>query len=239
MVLPSCDNGEDPVLAGARRTRSRAAAVDVRVVVEGVAGAPDVELSGSGVFDFARRRGALAFAVEAARGVPPQRFDVVYDGGRAYVRAPFLSGAGARPWLAVDVDDALRADEAGVLTIVARSHPAVVLDVLDELGDASAEEGRGSVAGAASTRYRATAAPPYGDGSVAVAVWLDERELVRRVDYTTSVLAPAVAGGQVEQDVDTTLTLTSFGDAPDVRVPPPSQTTDASHALDEVGTEGD
>ncbi|HEX2050931.1 MAG TPA: hypothetical protein VHJ34_09925 [Actinomycetota bacterium] len=238
-VLPSCDGAGDRVAAGAERTRAEAAGVDVRVVVEGVAGAPDVTLEGAGAFDFARRRGRIAFGVEAARGAPAQRFEAVYDGGRAYVRAPFLSTPGARPWLALDVDDALAQHEAGVLTIVARSDPAVVLGVLDELRDEAVEEGEGSLAGADATRYRVSAAPPYGDADVAVDVWLDERERVRRVHYTTTVLVPAVAGGEIQQDVATTLTLTSFGAVPQVRVPPPSRTADAERALDAVGAEGD
>ena len=44
---------------------------------------------------------------------------------------------------------------------------------------------------------------------------------------------------EVDQDVVPTLTLSSYGRAADVAVPPASQTADAERALEAVGEEGD
>jgi hypothetical protein len=198
-----------------------------------VAGGQHVGLSGSGDFDSAKHVGKV-HATFSLGGVQTAA-DEVQSGSKIYVSSPFFTALlpAGKKWLTLDLAKAgatLGAD-ASVLTT---QDPSSALAQLKAVTGVT-EVGSQDVNGTPTTHYRgridvsklpassAALVKSTGASFGPVDVWVGDDGYVHRVRMVTN----ASQGGQ-KTKTTVTMTLSDFGAAVSVTVPPASETVDAS-----------
>ena len=199
----------------------------------------DVTVSGEGVISLVERRGRLTMTVGET-----QEYEVILDGGVAYLRLPELGAP--TPWVRLDLELLAGVEGAEQLAQLGRVDPAEGLTFLRAALEGAQPKGSEDVRGTPTTRYQVTVdleaavaeAPEdsreflsqqlqrLGTDSLPMDVWVDGDGLVRRQSYTVALPGGAAQPGAPD-DVSFTIEYYDFGAAVDVTPPPADQTTDA------------
>lgn len=197
------------------------------------AGGQHVGLSGSGDFDTAKRTGTM-HATFSLGGIQTGA-DEVLNGSTVYVSSPFFSAMlpAGKKWLTLDLAKAgsTLGPDASALTA---QDPASALAQLKALTGVT-EVGSPDVNGTPTTHYRgridvsklpassAALVQSTGASFGPADVWVGDDGYVHRVRIVTN----ASQGGQ-KTKTTVTMTLSGYGAAVSVTVPPASETVDAS-----------
>lgn len=204
----------------------------VDIVASVVTNAKPVRLVGSGDFDTASRRGSI-HAKLAIAGTN-QTLDEVQDGTTIYLKSPLVAPVlpAGKTWLQLDLAAAGRTFGADASALAAQD-PAAVLEQLQAVASAT-KVGTQTVAGTQTTHYRGridTSKLPQATTKALAAghvtfgpyqVWTGADGYVHRLEVTTT----STTSSQTVKTV-LTMTLSKFGEASGVSLPPASQTLDA------------
>jgi hypothetical protein len=197
--------------------------------------------------------GALGGDAGAKLGSPSDwKIDVVLDGRVVYVKVPkFAAGQvpGGKPWIKGDLETLSAAGGGAVdLGSFGASDPKELLQVLESVTGGLETVGRESVRGVETTHYRATldlkkviesgagaqATAALGDldemlrqtglGTIPLDVWVDDDELLRRMELAFSMSQP----GQGEAEASIAFELYDVGEPLFIDLPPAEDVADAS-----------
>jgi len=203
----------------------------------------EIEMTGHGVMDMAGQRGRLAIDLSQVPGGEGQ-LEQVFDGFVIWMRMPAFESElpEGKEWIRIDMQEA--SEELGVDIAQfpqASNDPTKALEYMRAAGDVE-EEGEEDVRGVPTTHYSATVdirnypelAPEAeraearesidrlvelaGQSEFDSEVWIDDRDLVRRMRMEMPMEMPGV--GRIEMVID--YELFDFGIDVDVE-PPPSE----------------
>jgi hypothetical protein len=194
-----------------------------------------ITATGSGAFDLPNHSGSMSMTMTGTSGAAVQ-IEMVMQGSTVYVRLPSALASGGKPWVKGDL---LKLSHVAGLSSLGRdstvSDPTRILDSLRSVSDGVVNEGRERINGVAATHYQAEVIPSQllghgADAAIAQAmpatipvdVWIDSRQLVRRVRLSLDMSAP---GGQSLQEL-VSLDLGHYGPQPAPVIPPPAQVAD-------------
>lgn len=226
------DAAAEQVSAAAEATTSTGTAV-IELRMQMKAGTSDVTITGVGVVDFVADRASLTLTTPGRQPV-----EFVVDGETVYQRDPNLPASGGKPWVVVPTGPV-----GGLSPAAAGSggDPLATLRMLEDDGllrDVR-HDGDDEVGGVQAARYTAAVdgdklRERVGDlrpelaamaravrvNDTAVAVWVSDDGLLRRVETTVSMTV-----GEQSFDMSTGFDLRDFGAPARIEVPPPDQVT--------------
>lgn len=241
--------GTEDALAAAAGNTADAGSAEVTLNMEMSSAGQTTKVTGDGEFDFRTGRGRMTYHYppETALLLGSSDVTAVFDGLVAYMNVPSLPPE--RPW--VRLDFAALGDAEGIATDelaqLGPGDPSQMLEFLRAGGDVE-KVGEEPLFGVHTTHYRTILdldqmlerAPEderealrasveqlerlSGATTMPVEVWVDEDDLVRRLQLEQSI--PEAAGGPGEMTM--TMDLFEFGTDVHVELPPPSQVTDFS-----------
>lgn len=197
--------------------------------------------------------GALGGDVSGELGSPEDwKLEAILDGDVVYVKVPKFAVdevPGGKSWIKGDLETLSQAGGGSVdLGSLGGSDPRELLQFLDAVSDDLETVGRESQRGVDTTHYRATldlakalemsagkqAAAALGNveqlleqsglATVPVDVWVDDDDLLRRLDIGFTVSQP----GQGEAEVSMTFELYDYGEPLFIELPSPADVADAS-----------
>jgi hypothetical protein len=236
----------NPIAEAAARTQEQPGS---RIAMRGVYAMPagqSMVMHGSGLYNARTGRSSLAMELTVPGLASPLRFDAVGDKQTMYMRSRVFTAElppGDR-WLATQVG----LGNSAQTSLASNSGSESELEMLRAAGGKVEDLGEETVRGVATTRYRGTVdlnryadllreeGKPTGaheyeqlakamPAPIPVEAWLDDQGLVRRMrmvmDLPTTAGAPTVT-------MDLTMEFFDFGIAPNVDIPPSSETFDAT-----------
>lgn len=205
-----------------------------------------------GVEDFETQRRQITFSG------PQGELDAVVDGSETYLRVPFLEGAS---WVRVDFAD-LGGGSLGGPVGLPLQDPGGAIELIDGTSGQVRELGEEDAEGVATTRYAVTVdlvavadqADALAGGDVAAAmaetgarelamnVWVDDDDLIRRVAYTLDADPTEVSAGDATFSAGGPVTATfayrDFGTDAEVAVPSDGEVLDIDEDAIRDGVEG-
>jgi hypothetical protein len=151
-------------------------------------------------------------------------FAVVQDGLVTYMSSPLLGGQlpNGASWMKLDLSQ--YADDLPETQATESLDGRQLLDSLSEVSGDAQVVGTEQVRGVKTTRYSATVPTIEGQPPAAVSVWLDRKEMVRRVAMDMPFALP----GQPTSSMSMSFDYYDFGVAPEIAIPPASDTFDAT-----------
>ncbi len=222
-----------PAVSDAVAKTAKAGSEHALVAAVVAAGGNRITVNGSGDFDSTKRTGSL----HARLGVGglQSTVDEVLDGKRVYVSSPLFSTVlpAGKTWVALDLATATKTLGVNASALTSQD-PGAALEQLRALTGLR-QVGTATIDGVQTTHYRGhvdvakltPAARSLVSSSGAafgpLDVWVGADGYVHRVRVTTT----ASSGGQKAKTV-VTMTLSEYGEAVNVSVPPASETVDAS-----------
>jgi hypothetical protein len=257
VLLAGCGQSAEEVLqaASANTTAAGSSRVVLDVKVAGDSAAKTVSLTGTGAFDYAKRKGTLDLSVPlSGPDAPPAKIQSIIDGDVVYQKYPRqLSAqlAAGKPWLKIDLA-LLNRVGAGGATSGQPNDPTQALNFLKGVTGKVDEVGKEKVRDAQTTHYSATldlekAATDAGKNkdtitnlieqtgskTIPADVWIDEDGRLRKMRYelTMKGSSSTTQAGAAATKVTTTIELYEFGIAVQATLPPASQVTDATKLL--------
>lgn len=244
------------ILAGAPAKTIAAGSAHITVKAA-VQGQTKGTFAGDGAFAFATEQGRLDLDLGPLGLAGSANTEVLLDHDVVYLKlgGP-LPGLGTKPWVRIDLASLKKGEGDGIeaLRQLRANDPRAVINELRGVTGDARGLGAETVAGTATTHYRATvnlakaaAASParvrvdllevarqMGTSKLAVEAWIDAQGLIRRLRYTINLadLADAApAKGTGVGTIIATLDLTDFGSAVSVAPPPADQVTDFADLL--------
>lgn len=250
-VLAACGGGTLSPREALSQAQENTAKVDTaRFTISGrttVSGAGEIAFEGAGEFDAAARRVHLTMDMAQAGEI-----ELVMDGFVMYMRMELLQqhAPQLKPWVELDlqkVGEEVGLDFEALMQLGRQQDPTAALEQLRAAGEVE-ELGEEEVRGVGTTHYRTTidveryvelvedpkAAESIrrvmeltGQGSIPMEIWVDEDQLVRRLEWTQSVRA----GGQ-QATTTMTIELSDFGAEVAIEPPPSDQVTPFEELLE-------
>lgn len=230
---------EDAIAQGLETTRAaNTSSVAIALAMRSPAsGAPPASFSADGEFDHETGRGRLFFDFGQTKGLEnASNVEAIFAGRLIYLRGELPAGAAPadKPWLRIDpvpVTERLRKlqtiDESIALPVdlsfVAKTNfvdPSQALGYLERSSDLE-PVGERTLFGRKTTLYRGGFT--QNGGRFGVRAWIDEEDLIRRLEVT---------GGP--EDLTYSVRFRDFDVEVDARPPPAGQVIDAMRVLDEI-----
>jgi hypothetical protein len=238
LALAACGGGGgglslDAVASAADRT-SKAGSIRFTVTIAGgTASGRYIAATARGVSDNAdgSTRMTVAFT-EAGKTV---RARAIILGNDFYMNAPFLQSKlpSGKSWIKVDVKKLAKAagGDTTMFSGAQQETPAAPLQALRKAGK-TVKVGPAVVAGVPTTKYHATVdasridekLPSLGVKRVPVDVWIDRKQMVRKIAAKVSAPDPNNSG-------EFTYVLRGFGPAVTIEPPPSDRTVDLADVL--------
>jgi hypothetical protein len=258
IMLAGCGASAEEVLKAASEKTTAAGssrvALDVRVAGDSAAKA--AALTGSGVFDYANRKGSLDLRVPlGGAAAQPAKIESIIDKDVVYQKYPRqLSAqlAAGKPWLKIDLGVLNRVGAGAIASGQQPNDPTQALNVLKGVSGEVREVGKEKLRDAQTTHYAATldlekAAEGAGNNKATIEnlmeqigskslpadVWIDGEGRLRKLRYEMTVggaRATTQAGASATK-VTTTIELFDFGTEVTAKPPPADQVTDATKLL--------
>jgi hypothetical protein len=224
-------------------------------------GAPGAafDFSGTGLFDYAGRKGTLEFSFPNPATGTDVTFEAIFVGNVIYEKLPALATAQlptAKPWIRIDLSEVSESSGVnfGALSQTSSSDPSHALQYLLGAASDATKVGTETVRGAHTTHYRLTldlnkaaqrlpeqARPSYkeitqalGQSTLPAEAWVDDQGLVRKIEMMIDLSKSSVFGGKGVQLMGTlteTVEFFDFGVPVEVSPPPDSETTDFRQLL--------
>jgi len=236
----------NPIAEAAERTQEQPGS---RIAMRGIYALPgdrSMTMHGSGLYNARTGRSSLAMELTVPGLASPLRFDAVGTKQTMYMRSRVFSAElppGDR-WLATEVG----LGQSAQTSLASNSGSESQLAMLHAAGGQVDDLGEETVRGVSTTRYRGTVdLSRYADqlreegketgaheyeqlakampAPIPVEAWLDDRGLVRRMRM---VMGLPTTGGAPTVSMDLTMEFFDFGIAPNVDIPPSSETFDAT-----------
>jgi hypothetical protein len=234
LALAACGGGGggalslDPVAGAAQRTSKAGSVQFTFTMAGGTSSGRYVSITAQGVTDNADGSTRMSMAFTEAGKTAHARAVVL--GNDFYMNAPFLRSKlpSGKTWVKVDLKKL--AKEAGGDTSLfdesKQGTPTAPLQALRKVGKTE-KVGPAVVAGVRTTKYHATVdasridkkLPDLGVKHVPVDVWIDHKQMVRKITLKVSAPNPNNSG-------DFTFVLRGFGPAVTIDAPPSDQTVD-------------
>ncbi|MHB8439937.1 MAG: hypothetical protein ACYDD4_12365 [Acidimicrobiales bacterium] len=237
--------------AAVKTVAANSATVGVDVSVTGTpsisgstvgAGALNLSITGSGVFDFAQKTGQMTIAVPSIAGSGAHTLDIRLLGSTLYLGSSLLAPLdGGKQWVKVDLSDYLQkqSQSVGPLGGFSDGDPTQILNLLKQVSGDVHQIGTAQIGGVATTEYGGTIdlasggttgstivssqmAQSLGLTNLPVDVWVDAAGRARQVRTSFGLLGLTVAA---------TETLGNFGAPVNVTAPPSADTADGSALL--------
>jgi len=221
----------------------------------------DVNITGTGAFDYGEHRGAMRMTIPA--GSETATVDTVVIGTTVYQKlpasftesTPFETG---KPWLKIDLEGlgAFSGINLGTLASAQSSDPSQAIALLRGASTDVEEIGREKLRGDDVVHYRftidlgkATEAAPeglrgavqrfdslYGAASIPADAWMDDDGRLRKLAYTlrrANFRFPVdpAAAAAANMRLTTSVELFDFGTKVDAEAPPPDQVSDFNEFL--------
>ena len=253
--VPVPDVAQQVRTAYAKTVEARTAKTDLDVRVVLGANAQQFDVSGSGLIDFAGRNATLMLRLPGDAGISEVRF----LGGVAYLRLPLQLAllSGGTSWVSLDVSKLLQQQFGASLGQLVPNTPTNPADVL-EFTQGKVEDvtvvGPDMVAGAPTTRYKATfdfketAAQQNPGAQLAIQrliqqlgvsklpaeLWIDHNGRFRKLMVTVMLAHSPTDAQRSPATITTTQTLSDFGIPVQVMAPPPNQVVDLGVLLSSV-----
>ena len=234
---------EDAIAKGLETTRATSTSlVSIELEVrEPASGSGPTNYSAQGAFDHETGRGRLTFDFGATEGLErASNVVAIFAGPLVYLKGELPAGATPpdKPWLRIDpaeVTERLRKlqelDESVALPVdmsfVGKTDfvdPSQALDYLDRSSDLE-PVGERTLFGVTTTLYKGGFTEK--GGHFGVRVWIDENDLIRRLEVT---------GGA--EDITYTVRFRKFDVEVNAPPPPPKQVIDAMSVLDRLSGVG-
>ena len=145
----------DPVASAATKTvESGSSRVEFTIAAK--AAGQSVDMTGSGLFDYRRPRGAVTYRMQLP-GVGNVSMEMRMLGTKLYLRLPQEVVGPAlpngKPWFGLDLDKSLRQAGLGSLDFTQQQDPAQTLQYLRAASSGVKESGSATVRGVETTRY--------------------------------------------------------------------------------------
>ena len=253
VALAACGASVSPTTvvahAPTRTTAGKTAKIVEQIAITPATGTAQ-HLTSSGVGDFATHRFDLTTTVGG------QSIEVVLSGTTIYEKAPSLTSATSKPWVAIDLNaigKLVGVNGLGNLVQSESTDPTSGLQFLTGATGPVTVVGHNLVRGVPTTHYavttsldaavaRAPAAEQpglrrfiasFGVHATVANVWIDGQGRVRRYHYTiayrpTTATAAGVPAGALPKSVEVTTDLYDFGTAALISIPPRAQTANLS-----------
>lgn len=242
-----------------KTTDAGSAQVSMEMDMTGPQGA--ISMTADGAFDFAEQLGHMTMHMDLPEGAGtggPMDMEMVLDGLTMYMKYPtFMQvSPSSKPWVRIDLD--AMSQQAGVdmaaLMQGGNQDPSQALEYLRGVSDI-ATVGEEDIRGAPATHYRGTIdfdkvvenAPAdvrerveatiktitdaVGEMTIPVEVWIDAEGRVVRMSQSFDFQEGAQAGTSMSMVMD----FFDFGTPVDIEIPPPSQTTDITELMGQMG----
>ena len=210
LVLPlaACGGGSKSSSGGSAAANVESAAANtlaagsehVTVFARAEVGGQQIAVTGSGAFDTKERLGSVKGALNAAS--VSTEIDEVTQGTVVYLSSPLVAAVlpTGKSWLRIDIS------KVAALGVLAQQDPSQALSFLDSLKDVK-KVGTERIDGVFTTHYRGTLSSGTYD------VWTGDDGYVHRIEVVSSGSTKVTA----------TSTLSQFGAAVHVIVPPASK----------------
>jgi hypothetical protein len=145
----------DPVASAATKTvESGSSRVEFTIAAK--AAGQSIDMTGSGLFDYRRPRGAVTYRMQLP-GVGNVSMEMRMVGTRLFLRLPQEVVGPAlpngKPWFVLDLDRSLRQAGLGSLDFTQQQDPAQTLQYLRAASSGVKESGSATVRGVETTRY--------------------------------------------------------------------------------------
>jgi hypothetical protein len=218
----------DPVAKAATasaNTKAEHMHIDSKVTANG----STVSVQGDG--DFQNRPLLGSMAVTATVGVHDVSLSEIASGSKVYLTSPLFNGQipGGKKWMSIDYGKVAKAVGVSIVGAASQS-PSDALQELQASGKAK-QVGEETLGGVHTTHWVATLDPKKlaqlhtAATFEPVDVWIDDQGHVRK---THAVGTVAAHGTTPAVTTDTTVSLSDYGEAVHVTVPPASATYDAT-----------